>query len=399
MAFDPVEYIKTRLREYDPTLDLSGGSALFDLLVAPQSSILGPFNDTHIKFGYKLSLSDLNSLSDTDLENIASNFLISKTSGSKATGYVRIYFRDARRITIAAGTEFQTSQGLKFFSVNEHSVTQSQMLGNAERYPYYHTGDILVQAEKPGLEYQVGPESINTVKYLGVTYSFVTNINSMTGGADADTKESLYDKIVKSAYGSSLNSKQGIKTLLTTTFSNIDDVLVIGSDSALMLRDIVQDTTNPNYVDYAETDFRGKTFGQNFAPYVINRAYYGTFVDESLNNSGILPSEYPPPDGFSREFNQNEYSQIYYDDALITAISPATVLVSEDFNSSGYAGNWVFSDEYLGYGHVLGSGEISVALGKLFLGPAPNFLMLPGYLPVTILPQISGLLVQIEELA
>jgi hypothetical protein len=390
MSFDPTEYIIQKLREYDPNLDTSPGTGIRDLLVNPFKSMLTTFYDSHQFVEQTLGLTSLSGISDATMENIASSFLVNRNYGTKAMGYVRIYFRDPRTITIPAGTEFLTTAGLKFYSTKSVTITATQMLANAERYPYYHTGDILVEAAEQGIKYQIGPEEIRSISNLGMTYNLVTNIASFTGAAERTTNADLYQKILDSAYNNALNSNKGIEKLLYNTFGSLENILVVGAGNPLMERDVIVDTTQPSYVDFYESDFRGKIFGQNFAPYVQSRAYYGSFIDIDSTNSGFITSEFPTPIDFSREFSQTQYSQIYYDDATITNITPSQVLLSEDFSSSGYAGSWVLSDEYVGYNNLVWSGEVRPVNGGLRFNDDPPTTY--ALIPEGVLALISGYL-------
>lgn len=397
MALDPVQYLIQKLKEYDSSIDTSAGSAIRDLMINPLSSMLASFNETHRIFENRLSLANVSGLSEQALDDIASNFLISRTAGSKASGFVRIYFKSPINLVIPKNTEFRTSAGLKFYSVQEHTVTSTQMLGNLDRYPLYHTGNIFVRAENEGEAYQIGPQEITTVLGLSVSYDSVSNNSAFTGGAEKDTNDELYSRILDSVYNKSLASSKGITSTLISNFSSIKDVLVVGTEDDLMFRDIAEDTTRPDVTSYVETDFKGKIKGQNASPYVEHLAYYGLFVDENLLNSGYLTSEFPLPAYFSREYSQNDYSKIFKEDALITDITPSQVLIYENFNNSGYDDSWTASDERMGFGILQYSGEVTVLNDAIYLG---NDLDRPGiFLPYYTITKISGLLAQIEALA
>ena len=397
MAFDAVEYIEQKLRAYDSTIDISEGSAVRDLLVNPLSSLLQAFNETHQIFENRLSVTDLNALSETALDDIASNMGITRAAGSKATGYVRIYFKTPQSITIRRNTELRTSDGRKYYSVNEHQVTRSQMLANSERYPLYHTGNILVKALNEGISYELGPQEITTAVNLDFSYELVTNPNAFTGASNKDTNAELYEKLVNAVHAGGLINSKAIKNTLTTNFASLKDVYVVGAGHNLMLRDVAQDTTRPDVTIYTEVDYNGKILNQNSAPYKISQAYYGLFTDENLSNSSYLPSEFPIPDQFSREYSQEQYSQIFAEDAFVTTLTPSQVLVYETFGASGYDSSWTTSDENMGLGVLTYSGEIAIVNNAIYLGNNPSR---PGaFISYNLLTKVSGLLDQIQNLA
>jgi len=400
MALDIKSYLEQKLREYDPTIYVGPGSAIQDLLISPLTSILKPFYDVHKVFENRLSLADLNNLSEPAMDDIASNFGVTRIAGTNPTGYVRIYSRTPVNSIIPRNTEFSTRAGLKFYSVYEHSISTTQMLANSERYPLYHTGNILVRAAGPGKEYEIAPGAITSVYGLSFSYDSVSNPNAFTGGQARETNAELYQKIIDSIYKNSITSPKGVETLIKSNFGSVSDVLVIGAGNTLMQRDLVQDLNQPDVVSYYETDFRGKLLGQNISPYPRHRAYYGLFLDYVTTNSGYLPSEFPEPYMFNREFSQEDYSYIYEEDASITSIVPSKVLLFENFTASGYADAWVKSDEYLGSGIIFGPGEIETKNGKLYMGNDPERPNSPTMVLITEGVQllISGMLDQLEEL-
>jgi len=390
MAFDPVEYLVQKLKEYDASIDTSPGSAVRDLLISPLSSMLASFNETHQILENRLSLNDISSLSEAALDDIAANYLVSRTSGSKAGGTVRIYFKSPQNIIIPKYTEFRSTGGLKFYSESEHSVTAKQMLANTDRYPLYHTGDIQIRAAEAGEKYEVGPFEIKTVVGLKSAYDSVSNGSNFTGGANKDDNTTLYEKLKNSVYSKAAVSNKSITGTLKEHFSTIKDVYIVGADNSLMVRDLVLDYESVGVADYKESDFLGKIAGQHSAPYVMSKAYYGVFIDTNLTNSGYISSEFPRPEDFSREFSQDSYSKIYREDANITSLSPSEVLVYENFDASGYDNSWTLSDERMGLGILAYSGEISVIDGAIKLG---NHTPRPGlFLPYQTLVHISGML-------
>ncbi len=390
MAFDPVSYIVQTLREYDSSIDVGPGSVVRDFLINPLSSLLESYYKTHRIFEKRLSLLDINALSESAMDDIASNFLVSRAEGSHATGYVRIYFKDAQNILIPKYTVFKTSTGKEYYSQQEHSITRSQMLSNLERYPLYSTGDILVIAAKPGKTYELGPQEIVSATNIGSTYELVTNTSAFSGASERDTNLELYNKILDSAYNLSVASVKGISKRLIETFGTITDVYVAGAGHALMSRDLIVDTARPDVASYTEIDFNGKILGQNITPYNPSRAYYALIVDQNLGNSGLLPSEIGAPNTFTREFSQAEYSKLFKADAAITAITPSRVLVYETFEASGYDSNWIASDERMGVGVLLYSGEVALVNTAIYLGNDSN--RAGNFLAFETMVQISGYL-------
>lgn len=368
MAKDIIAYIKQKIKEYDPTFNTDNSGALVDLLINPLSTILEPYDRQHTKLLSQLSLQTPSALTEAEMDAIVFNFLVSRVVGSKSQGFVRFYFTSPQTFNLPAGTEIRSSSGLKYFTVSQYTIGSNEMANNTQRYPLYSTGDILIQAEKEGTQYDLEPGQITEATNVNATYAYVTNLVSLTGGGDKETNSELYTKLVDSVTNETIASPDGISKLLKRNFSSINSVLVKGMTDEEMIRDLVYNTNisgllNWNGTEYYESDFYGTVSGYHDYPYNQSTAYYGLFADDPAT-SGYDPQDLPALSEFTSEFTQSMYSQIYRKNDILTTEITAEIILQEPFTSipegRDFPEHWTRSDSSLELSSVVAKKEIEI---------------------------------------
>ena len=186
MTIDIVNYIKNKILDSDPDADVRPGSALNDLLISPLASILDPFVKTQENLIDFLTLIDPETMSEMEMDHLASNFFIERLSGSKVTGNVRIYYDRPVNLDIPQNTKFTTSSGKAYYAKAGYSINRADMASKIEG-SQYHSGDILVEAENSGTEYEISGNEISQVDGISVVPNRVRNPRAFVGGS---TKES-----------------------------------------------------------------------------------------------------------------------------------------------------------------------------------------------------------------
>ena len=211
---DTKQLVKNIITQIDPDIDTSEGSGVTDILINPLGNVLSYYQTILQELENFLSVVDLTTLSETDLDAIASTFLLTRRSGALATGYVKIGFSSAINLTVQKGQQFQTSDGKVFQTTREYSITANQMSLNVENN-YFITGAIPVEAMGAGDDYTIGPDEINEVVSPTFTYLKVFNPNSFSRGVDDETNEAFYERLVDSATSDTSLSKLSFKKIIS----------------------------------------------------------------------------------------------------------------------------------------------------------------------------------------
>ena len=141
---------------------------------------IGGFNAIYDLLKYICSMGDLNNYKYDDLVKFVyqRRGLVAREA-SKATGSLTVTGTG----TITAGDLFQTEAGMKFESTETKSISG--------------TGTIAIQAVDAGADGNVPVNSIVVIPVSIAGIASVTNPNALTGGYDAETKESIIERYLE----------------------------------------------------------------------------------------------------------------------------------------------------------------------------------------------------------
>jgi hypothetical protein len=356
---DVKQLVKNIITQNDPDIDVSEGSGVTDILINPLSNVLGYYQTILQELENFLSVVDLTALSKEDLDAIASTFLLTRRSGSLATGYVKIGFSSAVNLTIQKGQQFKTSDGKLFQTIREYSITAGQMSLNTENN-YFITGAIPVEAMEAGDDYTIGPDEINEVVNSPFSYLKVFNPNSFSRGVDDETNETFYERLVNSATSDTSLSKLSFKKIISDHY-DIKDLDVKGFEDIEMVRDI--NYVGVDFDDYERLDFFGKVQGDDTLP-----------QNQNIAGAFILSGQ-QPPDFLNlslNEFDDAQYEGVYRLDDVLYANTVSTNLLNETFSEATLSSNWLTSDGELGYSKLKVPEEISIVSSTAKLGIAED---------------------------
>ena len=241
MAVDIKNYIIERIKAQDPEIDIREGSGIYDLLINPLTSILTAYQKDHTDIKNRQSIQDITQLTESELDAVAANYLASRNQGNLAQGYIKLYFRTAKSVSIPRGTKFSDESGLlEFETVNNYEVSKYQMSKNLSDFPNYDTGPIFVQAIQAGAEYNVPAGAITQIKSGSISPLKVSNTEAFALGDDSETNTEFLERLKNNLYNLSLGSPNGLKTQIKEQKSSVVDVEVIGAGDRLMVRDLTK---------------------------------------------------------------------------------------------------------------------------------------------------------------
>ena len=111
------DLIVDRLKELDSTLDVREGTALYEFLVKPLALVLSTLRSEIDEIKQFQSISTAETLPESELDLLASNFFITRNNGDRATTTVRIFVTEAADITLEVGAIFDSKTGQQFNTV------------------------------------------------------------------------------------------------------------------------------------------------------------------------------------------------------------------------------------------------------------------------------------------
>jgi hypothetical protein len=303
---DIANYIRQKLKEYDPQIDTRIGSVLNDFLISPLTTILEPYQLEHAKILDQLTLSDISELSDDQLNAVAATFLLERKPGAYAVGEVEFFYNSPKSVIIPKGTGLE-SDGVAFSTTDDYAITKSQMESDLSDYPYYSTGPVQVVADEPGVVGNISPNSNFTVTgTLSTKPSKVINKSAFVSGVDEETNEALFNRIKSAIHGKSLAAPVSIQEKIMDTYTDVVDVEVVGAGHILMIRDLtnaIEDVENYKSLDFEYT-YSGVHNGEYDSKHM---ALTGNFLD--LDETADV--QFPAITGWIHEFSDDMYHGLY----------------------------------------------------------------------------------------
>lgn len=211
-------------------VDTRVGTVLRDAILSPVASEFTNVYTNIDTVSANQSVATAASQSDTDLENLAANFGLSRTIGTHSSTTCRLYrySQPSSSIIIPQGTKVYTelSSSRVAFST-QATVTLSPTSPTDEDNGAYYV-DCAVVCDDAGSAGNVAIGAISYIEFTGI--DFVSNLTEATGGREAQTNEELAATIEATARGNS-GTRTGYEALVRTNFSVADVQVISARDS------------------------------------------------------------------------------------------------------------------------------------------------------------------------
>jgi hypothetical protein len=234
----PVETtIRQLLLEKHPKLNTAPGSAIYDLIITPAAIIQQQMRDRMRVIQRNQSIANFATMLPEEMDRLASNFFVTRRSGSKATGQQRVYFSTLQNVTISTSAQFTDETGLTFNPSQNVFVSAATLaLNNVPETGEYYV-DVPIVSEEVGENYRLKAGQI--VRVSGISGASRTiNLYDMSGGSYPESNSELYVRIKKSLASRDTVKADSIRSLILDNFPSIKDVIVQGYGDTLMTRDV-----------------------------------------------------------------------------------------------------------------------------------------------------------------
>jgi len=382
--------IQQVIQNFDPTLNLSKISTLYDLSTRQQAIIYLLNQAMSLALQNTMSLEGVinnpSLMSDAVVDAILSNIGITRNQGSAATGLVQVNVSVSTSYIITTAMTFTTVDGLVFNSTANYKATSNPVNpGDIQLYSTDSTNTqfyflVPVTAVVAGVASQINNGTALTPGSTIPSFISAFSFGNFQGGMDAQNNASLVASIPEGQSAKNQVSRTSISAVLKNQFPNILSVSVQGMNDPAMSRnadnillfkmggyadiyvrtscsirsdnitktatlvDIDGTTNNATYmVTLDPADIPGNYFVQSIGPAIGN--LYGTYSilseNKSFNNQNFNPVTglYVTPnkittnqEGAYTAYQTNQISfQIDYDSTLGTIPSvqfPSTIPVS-----------------------------------------------------------------------
>jgi len=229
-------------------LDHGPAAGLYDLVIRPSSFVTAIVRSYIAEYEKNRSLSsalDGALTSNEIVDSILSNFFISRKSGNKTHGFIRITVEDSNSIyRIPTQATFTTSEGLVFINQQERYATSSptspdhtKIFSSAgSSYGYFI---IEVEAQENGSEYNI-PKNIQ-LAYSANDSGMISCIadQNFNGGLDDEDNKDMANRVSSSLSARGLFSQASIESYISNSVPWARYVQIQGISSLYMHRNIV----------------------------------------------------------------------------------------------------------------------------------------------------------------
>jgi hypothetical protein len=230
-------FAQDRLNQDFPDLATKEGDAIADLLIKTSDILWAPFKREAQRIANNISFRDPTILTLDEAEALGANLFSERNRGTFSRGQSRIYFAQPQSISVSPANFVTTKGGLHFFPDSIQSIRVDEMLLNVEGTLYYF--DINVIAEKPGDQYNIGPDEIVTIANITSAVR-ITNKRRFRFGNPDETAVAFVDRIQQELSERSLVTLRGIGAQLTKTFPEVTRLGVVGFNDPEMQRDVIK---------------------------------------------------------------------------------------------------------------------------------------------------------------
>lgn len=241
------EFLKTFLAEEYPSMDLSEGRVFRDLVLRV-AGIFHTLNNANLDLERRShSLQAINAdptLADDDIvDEVLSNFLITRSQGTKATGQITVIINENITTSLQQGTTF-TANGLNYLLAQTYiGVTEADAAVSDQQRLITLRSDgtyaftVPVEAEETGSAYQARRNTRFTMSPAPGTLVDAVAAEDFTGGADTETNQELVNQLANGVTPSVFSGRAQIEALIKDTVTDTVAVSTTGFGDSEMLRD------------------------------------------------------------------------------------------------------------------------------------------------------------------
>jgi len=241
------EFLKTFLAEEYPSMDLTEGRVFRDLVIRV-AGIFHTLNNANLDLERRShSLQAINAdptLADDDIvDEVLSNFLITRSTGTKSTGQITIIISANLTTSIQQGTLF-TANGLNYTNTQTYiGVTEQEAVVSDQQRLIELRSDgtyaftIPVEAEETGSAYQARRNTRFTMSPAPGNLIDAVAAEDFTEGIDTETNQELVAKLADGVTPSVFSGRAQIEALIKDTVTETIAVSTTGFGDAEMLRD------------------------------------------------------------------------------------------------------------------------------------------------------------------
>jgi hypothetical protein len=240
--------IVTYLNSTSSDSNFSEGTSLHDLVVIPLATVIAAVEGDVRQLESRLSIQQLQE-DETEsatamLDLLASNYFISRNTGTKAEGVVQLVLATNDPITIPIGTIFEKSLGVEFvydqstpLVVSSTEMVEETTAGGDSTGNYIASVFVISARDSIGSGTPPGEFSsmTNTPKGLVRIY----NSDAFTIGEEQESNFEFSERMKEALTHRGFNTEASIRSVILDNVDSAKDVYVVGAGHPAMRRDLL----------------------------------------------------------------------------------------------------------------------------------------------------------------
>lgn len=231
-----LEFLVRRAQSEFPDLVIQKGEPIYDLIFNFARLAIAPFRRQINLISRNQSVASPASLNDTEADRLMANYFTTRREGGYAVGTARLFFNQARFVTVVPTNAVYTGTGQRFYPVENQSITAEQMLFNRSGSLFYF--DIIVRAEEQGESYNIEPNTLVGIEGIR-SVAKVQNLTRFSEGTSREDTTSFFQRVESSLSERSLVVPRGIRARLFEVFDSVQSIAAVGFGDVEMNRDVV----------------------------------------------------------------------------------------------------------------------------------------------------------------
>lgn len=276
------KFIVDYLKEKYPELDVRPGTGLRDVLIRPFVGILNRIREDIEELKTNANLLNYSVVDSAVFDRLASNWFITRDTGRKSRGIVRVFLDQPEDVEISEGHRFiYGSERLVFLATDVFFFPKEDLKKVSGLDEWYF--DVNLEAVEEGEQYNIQPGEFVEYDPISVHVVRAECVESFASGKNIEDNAALYERLKKAITVRNLINQLSIDTVLREKKEFlVKDLYVAGFGSPEMWRDYISGDLGSFHIGNMTDIYVKMPVITRTKTYTVNNAQRIYFHDEDI---------------------------------------------------------------------------------------------------------------------
>lgn len=239
--------LRAFINENFPEIETRKGSVFRSLVIAPAAAFYALMQAEQEQFRTSVQLAnvDVTAFDESVMEAFISNFLVTRNTGSRTTGLIRVDATQNKTYTVSQEVIFETGDLIQFsptadFTYSlEPTDTQEPLYLDPDTGTYYFLVNVLSVDVS---DVQIDQDTVFTLSldsFIDEDIVGISSYNDFSTGTAAETLEEYRTRATEAVTVRNLVTDKAIRTVIPENFAEVSNIQPIGYGDDEMVRDLV----------------------------------------------------------------------------------------------------------------------------------------------------------------